>query len=180
MGKTAHPHGVGAFSFRCAHLGCVLFCTPGLPGSLARCCRCHQAGSWLKSHSTSRSQLVPEGLEGWSSPTKCPRGENLARCALARLFPGRRMREGLVSSALSGFPPPSDQGMAHSHCVSSALLLTHKGRSLSVHRCLQSCVVFLPGASSLLQPGLSPAPRMRVVVCVRGGGREGMPAGRGQ
>lgn len=33
-GQTAHPHGVGAFLFHCAHLGCVLFCTPGLLGAL--------------------------------------------------------------------------------------------------------------------------------------------------
>lgn len=57
---------------------------------------------------------------------------------------------------------------------------------LSIHLSPVLLLVLSPRRQSpvasrvLLQPGLSPAPRMRVVVCVRGGGGEGMPAGRGQ
>lgn len=59
------------------------------------------------------------------------------------------------------------------HCVFLIESVLQKG-SLGIH------FFFLCCGHILLQPGLTPAPRMRVVVCVRGGGGEGMPAGRDQ
>lgn len=73
----------------------------------------------------------------------------------------------------SEFVSVFNQSTNINHCVFLIEFVLQKG-SLGIHFFSLCC------GHILLQPGLTPAPRMRVVVYVRGGGGEGMPAGRDQ
>lgn len=88
----------------------------------------------------------------------------------ARVFPGRKTSIGNVVSAPGKSPPPAGQGVPHSHCISSVLLLP--GKALPEHPLVGSGAAWSSSQMpAVLSSGrVSPPPPACGLLCVSGAG----------